>query len=102
MVTRYRDESQPYRPAPADMAPTPKSLGDCRPRFTWSVRALISALAHLISREWWTSLLVTPETILRWHRALVRRRSGSIPREGTVTSGDFGSGLIPLGVPCYA
>src|SRR6202166_5114122 len=45
-----------------------------RPRFTWSDRALLSALARLIPRERWASFLVPPETILRWHRALVRRR----------------------------
>jgi len=45
-----------------------------RPHFTWSDRALVSALAHLVPRERWASFLVTPETILRWHRALVRRR----------------------------
>ncbi len=45
-----------------------------RPRFTWSDRALISLLARLIPRKRWASFLVTPETILRWHRALVRRR----------------------------
>src|ERR1700688_1598801 len=45
-----------------------------RPRFTWSDRALLSALARLVPREQWASFLVTPETILRWHRALVRRR----------------------------
>lgn len=44
-----------------------------RPRFTWSDRALVSALAHLVPRDRWASFLVTPETILRWHRALVRR-----------------------------
>jgi putative transposase len=45
-----------------------------RPRFTWSDRALVGALAHLVPRERWMAFLVTPETILRWHRALVRRR----------------------------
>lgn len=45
-----------------------------RPRFTWSDRALISALARLVPRDRWASFLVTPETILRWHRDLVRRR----------------------------
>ncbi len=45
-----------------------------RPRFTWPDRAIVSALARLVPRERWTSFLVTPETILRWHRALVRRR----------------------------
>ncbi len=45
-----------------------------RPRFTWSDRALVSAVARLVPRERWASCLVTPETILRWHRALVRRQ----------------------------
>ncbi len=45
-----------------------------RPRLTWSDRALVSALARLVPRERWASFLVRPEPILRWHRALVRRR----------------------------
>ena len=45
-----------------------------RPRFTWSDRAIVSALARLVPRDRWAPFLVTPETILRWHRALVRRR----------------------------
>jgi putative transposase len=45
-----------------------------RPGFTWSDRALVSALSRLVPRERWAAFLVKPETILRWHRALVRRR----------------------------
>jgi transposase len=45
-----------------------------RPRFSWSDRALIATLAKLVPRERWAAFLVTPETILRWHRALVRHR----------------------------
>jgi len=45
-----------------------------RPRLTWSDRALISLLASLVSRERWGSFLITPQTILAWHRALVRKR----------------------------
>jgi transposase InsO family protein len=45
-----------------------------RPRFTWSDQAVIATLAKLVSRERWTAFLVTPETTLCWHRALVRRR----------------------------
>ena len=45
-----------------------------RPRFRWSDRALIATLARLVPRERWVAFLVTPETILRWHRTLVRRR----------------------------
>ncbi|MCA1687546.1 MAG: integrase core domain-containing protein, partial [Actinobacteria bacterium] len=45
-----------------------------RPRFSWSDRALIATLSRLVPRERWVAFLVAPETILRWHRALIRRR----------------------------
>jgi hypothetical protein len=45
-----------------------------RPRFTWSDRALVALVARLVPRELWGSFLVTPQTILGWHRSLVRRR----------------------------
>ena len=35
--------------------------------------AIVTALARLVPRERWAGFLITPETILRWHRALVRR-----------------------------
>ena len=44
-----------------------------RPRFSWSDRAFIATVAKLVPQERWASFLVRPETILRWHRALVRR-----------------------------
>jgi len=45
-----------------------------RPRFTWSNRALVALLAGLVPRERWRSFLVTPQTILGWHRSLLRSR----------------------------
>jgi putative transposase len=45
-----------------------------RPRYSWSDRAFIAALAKLVPKERWAAFFVTPETILRWHRALVRCR----------------------------
>jgi putative transposase len=45
-----------------------------RPRFTWSDRAVVALLALVIPRQRWAGFLVTPKTILSWHRALVRRR----------------------------
>ena len=45
-----------------------------RPRFSWPDRALVAVFADLLPRERWAAFLVKPETILRWHRALVRRR----------------------------
>jgi putative transposase len=45
-----------------------------RPRHTVADRMVLSSLARLLSREWWKVFLVTPATLLRWHRQLVARR----------------------------
>jgi hypothetical protein len=34
----------------------------------------LASLSRLLPRERWTAFLVTPTTLLRWHRELVRRR----------------------------
>jgi hypothetical protein len=34
----------------------------------------IAALASLVRRERWSGFIVSPSTILRWHRELVRRK----------------------------
>src|SRR6186997_744548 len=44
------------------------------PRMSWSDRALIAALIRLLPVRRRLGLLVTPATILRWHRQLVARR----------------------------
>jgi putative transposase len=45
-----------------------------RPRLRWTDRALIAALARLLPSRRRLDLLVTPSTILRWHRQLTTRR----------------------------
>jgi hypothetical protein len=45
-----------------------------RPRYTPSDRMVLSALAKLLPRDRWPTFLVTPSTLLRWHRELIRRR----------------------------
>jgi putative transposase len=45
-----------------------------RPRFRRLDRVLITAASRLLPRDRWSSFLVTPQTLLRWHRELVRRK----------------------------
>ena len=44
-----------------------------RPRFSPTDRVVLATLARLLPRERWATFLVTPATLLRWHRELVRR-----------------------------
>ena len=50
-----------------------------RPRYSQTDRAVLATLARLLSRERWGIFLVTPATLLRWHRDLVAR-SWTYPR----------------------
>jgi hypothetical protein len=45
-----------------------------RPRYAPTDRLVLATLAALLPRERWSAFLVTPATLLRWHRELVRRR----------------------------
>jgi putative transposase len=47
-----------------------------RPKLNWADRALLATLLGVIpnARRHGLRLLVTPDTILRWHRGIVRRR----------------------------
>jgi putative transposase len=48
-----------------------------RPQISWSDRAVITALARLLPARRRRGFLVTPATILRWHRQLLRCRPPS-------------------------
>lgn len=60
-----------------------------RPRLTQADRVLLAAFSRVLGRERWSSFLVTPATLLRWHRELVARRwtcsSRPVGRPATVT-----------------
>jgi putative transposase len=45
-----------------------------RPKFQPADRALLAMLSGALPRWRWSSFLVTPDTILRWHRRLVTRK----------------------------
>src|SRR5438128_12324531 len=55
-----------------------------RPHLNWADRALLAALLSVIpkARRQGLRLLVTPETILRWHRDIVRRRWAARSKRG--------------------
>ncbi len=55
-----------------------------RPKLNWADRALLATLLSVIpkARRQGLRLLVTPDTIVRWHRDIVRRRWGARSMRG--------------------
>ncbi len=52
-----------------------------KPRLDWADRVVLAVLTRLLPRALRLCWLVTPDTLLRWHRRLVRWR-WSYPRRG--------------------
>jgi putative transposase len=53
-----------------------------KPRLDWADRAVLAALIHLLPRRLRMHRLVTPGTVLRWHRQLVRNKRTCPNRTG--------------------
>lgn len=53
-----------------------------RPKLDWADRACGAALARLLPRPRRLSRLVTPDTLLLWHRRLIRWHWTSLPKGG--------------------
>jgi putative transposase len=50
------------------------SRGVHRPPFRRRDRMLLAAVTRILPRDRWKAFVVTPRTLLRWHRELVRRK----------------------------
>src|SRR5829696_1733195 len=61
--------------------------GTRRPRLRRADRALIAALTRLLPTPRRLGLLVTPATLLRWHRQLITRRWTSQPTRPAIPAG---------------
>jgi DHA1 family purine base/nucleoside efflux pump-like MFS transporter len=75
--------------------------GTPRPRISWTDRAVLAALARLLPARRRRGLLVTPATILRWHRHLAFY--GIYTYLGTIltTIAHLTSGMLAAALACF-
>ena len=53
-----------------------------RPAMTWTNRLFLAAASRVLPRTRWRSFIITPGTLLRWHRRLVAKRWTYAQRAG--------------------
>jgi hypothetical protein len=66
-----------------------------RPRYSPTDRAVLATLARLLSRAHWGVFLVSPTTLMRWHRELVAR-SWTYPRHGRAAPDALDGDVVAL------
>jgi putative transposase len=65
-----------------------------RPRLEWADRAVFAALVRRLPRALRCHRLITPDTILRWHRRLVRKKWAYPHRPGRPPIDDVLAALV--------
>jgi putative transposase len=72
-----------------------------RPRLDWADRAVLAALIRQLPRRLQAHRLVTPGTVLRWHRRLVRKKwaypshTGRPPVSAEILGDQDHAGVVP-------
>jgi len=67
-----------------------------RPRWQPGDRLVLAALSRNLPRPAWRSLLLSPDTVLGWHRKLVKRKWAAFGRQGPLGRRPISSELQEL------
>ena len=60
-----------------------------RPAMTWSDRLFLAAASRLLPRARWRSFIITPGTLLRWHRRLTGNSAAPVLAKDRLDEGQL-------------